>query len=1259
MRTLRKLLLLAIVLGAALTGPTTDEARAGLVCELTPQLCNTLSYEYVTTTETGGQPIVRTHKALIDVPTVLNVDDDLAPELTATLLTISGTSATVDIKRNGLGWPNGQKLRTKVEVRLPYTGAKRMAFGYDGRLDTAPTAFKAKLKAPTATDVSVGVTQEGAGAKTAVTGATFTPDGDARKDPTGIEARFSALPAQLDLNAQMTDAPVFQLTAPGRPTLDLKVDSSAGPETQRINAHVEQLPTWTKVTYAPNADGRHVVWDAAQVASRGSFDYTRFVGGVDREHVGIVGEDVPQKLLVDQTGDQLTVDGATAAKKLRAQVDGVQPIFQANGQSVRSLYASLTGPTKKTVARYVGGAEGYRLTPEGGTIDEVSLRLSDERKPAPLGGGQGPLPISDGQAIPRSFVRYRDRPGEFDVAARLRDVRGVALRTDQPLRVAPDVASPQPLDVDLKWSDAAGPVISAGGGDGRAPRPLYEVWGTVAQLQPGTVLQLDDEGGARGIQYDAAGTVTKADLHFRGFDLTDRADVLDVEADALPGKLTLQSSPDGTIVGGASAPIGEVRLRLVDQSANAITPPPGKDGVSYVDTPQSFGVAARIGGVRSFELRTGSTQVVAVDSAAGKPFGARITMPQSGSPQPLRAEVDLAKLPPKARLSLEPRAGGGKLIGWSADAAVPSATMVVRDVRLTERARYAGLTVTDLPKQFTVATRDSGKLEMSAADPVGGVRLRLADSEANTIAPPVANDGATYVDEPAKFAVAVAIHGLRSFEVDPGTTQVVAADSVAGKPFEAVLRMPQADSDESLRGKLTLAALPPKARLSLAPNGKDGRLIQWSAGAPIASAQLTVRGVEITDRARFARLDVTDVPKAFTVKTSDRIEVSAADPIGRIEARMTEKESRLDQANLVSSRIPADEDGFDYVETAAEFYAVGRISGLRGLLLQPPKEQAEGEPERSVTVANVDAVAGRPFGVDFELPESEPGEYEASGKDHFFLSGRLAKLRPKTKLTVDVGASGDYDEQLADIEYQAQGSAPGLTLSSNAGGAKKLTVSTGALPEKLRACYSTYRWCATSDAYLIDKRIGRQPAGFPQPNGTRNDSGSIFVEASSPMTIQELTVCYKGATCTLADGNGMDGVIFQNLKLQKLAFDMSLDEYVTESLRLRGHIAVDTDGHPVNGLVHIRFGQNVTMDVNRLSYALNGLRADDRLALWHTASKGAFEKSPLNDYWAKGPIECNGGLILVDGGKLGKGLLMAQQITQIFNYALCENHPAP
>lgn len=1258
MRTIGRLLVLSIVLGAALAGPA-NEARAGLVCELTPQLCNTLTYEYVTTTETGGQPIVRTHKALIDVPTLINVDDDLAPELTATLLTISGTSATVEIKRNGLGWQDGQKLRTKVEVRLPYTGEKRMAFGYDGRLDTAPTAFKAKLKAPNATDVSVGVTQEGAGAKTAVTGATFTPVGDVRKDPTEIEARFSALPAQVDLNAQMTDAPVFQLTAAGRPTLDLRVDSTAGAETQRINAHVEKLPTWTKVSYATGADDRHVVWDAAQVAARGTFDYTRFVGGIDREHVGVVAEDVPQKLLVDQTADQLVVDGSTAAKKLRAQVDGAQPVFQANGQSVRSLYASLTGPTKKVTARYVGGAEGYRLTPEGGTIDEVALRLSDERKPAPLGGGQGPLPISDGQAIPRSFVRYRDRPNEFDVAARLRDVRGVALRTDQPLRVAPDVATAQPLDVDLRWSDAAGPVISAGGGDGRAPRPSYEVWGTVAQLQPSTVLQLDDQGGARGIQYDAAGTVTQADLHFRGFDLTDRADVLDVEADALPGKLTLQSSPDGTIVGGASAPIGEVRMRLVDQAANAIAPPAGKDGVTYVDTPASFGVAARIRGVRSFELRSGDKQVVAVDSAAGKPFGARVTMPQSGSPQPLRAEVDLSKLPPKARLSLEPRAGGGKLVGWSADAGVPSATIAVRDVRLTERARYAGLAVTDLPKQFTIATRDSGKLEMTAADPVGGARLRLADSEEHAIAPPVATDGATYVDEQAKFAVAVAIHGLRSFEVDPGTTQVVAADSVAGKPFEAVLRMPLKGADKPLRGRLVLSKLPPKARLSLAPNGKDGQLIQWSAGAPIASAQLTVRDVAITDRARYAGLDVTDVPKAFTVRTSDRIEVSAADPIGRIDARMTEKESRLDQANLVSSRIPANEDGFDYVEKPEEFYAVGRLSGLRGLVLQPPKEQPEGEPQRSVTVANVDAVAGRPFGVDFEMPETEPGEYEASGKDHFFLSGRLAKLRPKTKLTVDVGASGDYDEQLADVEYEAQGTSPGLTLSSNAGGTKKLTMSTGALPEKLRACYSTYRWCATSDAYLIDKRLGRQPAGFPQPNGTRNDSGSIFVDASSPLTVQELTVCYAGATCTLADGNALDGVIVSDLVAQKLAVDMSMDDFKTEKNRLRGHVWIDTDGHPVFGRLHIRYGTDDTNTVNRLSYKLDGLRADDRLAMWHTGSWGINEDADYNDYWATGAIECHGGFILTDAGKLGKGKLKAEQATEVINHALCKNHPAP
>lgn len=320
-----------------LTGETQPLDSVGnLVCEpgqtvggylpggepVSPALCAipALDYQFVTRfKKSGGGEIVRRHTALVNVPTALNVDEDLSPDVIATLqvLGLSQFSLKIDRVLTELA-----RLPAKIEAIVddPTAGTlprEHINVGYDARDSRAPSSWKATATLPD--DGSDALTTLNIVKDVATTGTTITTvgglfNGDSlkRKDPMGGAIAYTPVPTRATLGLTLGSHMEVRAGANVPVGVKARAEIVAGPREQFVDVNLAGLPEHLRVRLEERgANQRVVTYDASASVPSLDATYTDSVGGSLGTKVVAKASALPTGMVLNQTGARAATFQAT------------------------------------------------------------------------------------------------------------------------------------------------------------------------------------------------------------------------------------------------------------------------------------------------------------------------------------------------------------------------------------------------------------------------------------------------------------------------------------------------------------------------------------------------------------------------------------------------------------------------------------------------------------------------------------------------------------------------------------------------------------------------------------------------------------------------------------------------------------------------------------------------------------------------------------------------------------------------------------
>lgn len=352
-------------------------------------LLRLLEYEFHTVAEvSGGRPVVRTHKAIIGLPTPLNVDGRPGPDLIGTVRAsgdLDKLQLTVD-RAAGSNAPIAASVEVVASDPTGAVGAEQIAFGYDQRDDRVPAKFGAEvlldrlLSDEPALDLRV--TQGGAsglplGARTSLIASTF--DGNASQRTSVIDARvdFARSPSAARLELVM-----------------------AGPSSLRL------------ITDRPGPVTGYIAFDGEQQ------DIAVQIEAQDMPRVFEVDFDLENPRIrytgTDERGTPQTID------RLEVQIESDAPLL---GRATRF---------RATVGGLSSGTELVADAEQG----EFSLIATEPIAVIEVFAGSDPERAGDLPANGAHGARISDRPGEpFVMGARVTQLRALRARVGESMSV--------------------------------------------------------------------------------------------------------------------------------------------------------------------------------------------------------------------------------------------------------------------------------------------------------------------------------------------------------------------------------------------------------------------------------------------------------------------------------------------------------------------------------------------------------------------------------------------------------------------------------------------------------------------------------------------------------------------------------------------------------------------------------------------------------------------------------------------------------
>ena len=348
-----------------------------------------LDYQYVTRfREPGGGEIVRRHTALVNTPTPLNVDGDLAPDVVATVQVLSLTQFSLRIER---GLTEFAQLPLKIEaiVNDPTAGGlprEKVNVGYDARDGRAPNAWQATASLPDdGSDAltTLNVVNDIAGAGTTITtlGGLFDGDSLARKNPMGGALDYTPVPTQATLG--LTLGAYMEVRAGANLPVGVKARAEIvdGPHEQLVDVDLAGLPQSLRVRLEePGTNQRIVTYEASAGVPSLAATYSDTTAGTLATKVVAKASGLPTGMVLHQTGARAATFAATGGTL------GSVEVGYANGEP--RLLTNATHPYARifddgTLKSYAGRIDALQSASVDATTKIVGeLQLGpDPRKP--------------------------------------------------------------------------------------------------------------------------------------------------------------------------------------------------------------------------------------------------------------------------------------------------------------------------------------------------------------------------------------------------------------------------------------------------------------------------------------------------------------------------------------------------------------------------------------------------------------------------------------------------------------------------------------------------------------------------------------------------------------------------------------------------------------------------------------------------------------------------------------------------------------
>lgn len=636
-----------------------------------------LDYQYVTRFKRpDGTEIVRRHTALVNVPTPLNVDGDLLPDLVATVQVLSLTQFSLRIDRF-LTEVSTTPVKIEAIVDDPTAGAlprEKINVGYDARAGRAPSSWKATATLPddgsdALTTLNIVKDVTGAGPTITTVGGLFDGDSLARRDPLGGAIRYTPVPAQANLGLTLGSYMEVRAGAVTPTNVEASAEIVDGPREQRVGATIGSLPQSLSVRLEePGVNQRRVTYAASASVPSLDASYTDSVGGVLGTKVVAKASAIPTGMVLDQTGARAATFDATGGTL------GSVEVGYANGEP--RLLANATHPYARvfddgTLKSYAGRIDALRSASfDATTTIAGELRLGPEpRKPL------------------RALV---DMPGG-------RHIDAVLNKLPRHLKVLYDA------DGGLIDYDAFGETIDDITVDAEQDAPFFgrvrRIHARIATLPPQATVNIKPNG--TGMRLDTSNPIgTVEALLTSGPDATLPASEFGAQVEDLASRFTAFARVKGVrlvdvTTGPGDAVTGHVKLAsqplhvryLEDgQTIDArLSPVPG-------DMTVSFDPAA---GKVDYDANAGIDSIDATIDA---------TAPLFGRAKHIRARIE--RLPSSVAVGFKPASGSG--VAFSATPAVGMIQAAMTDGVAAEPslpAGRSGVVMKDVPSEFSLFGR--------------------------------------------------------------------------------------------------------------------------------------------------------------------------------------------------------------------------------------------------------------------------------------------------------------------------------------------------------------------------------------------------------------------------------------------------------------------------------------------------------------------------------------------------------------------------
>ncbi len=342
-----------------------------------------LDLRIVTTYQPPGQPpITRVTHTLPFVPTLVNVDSGLLPDVVVTAWASSTTDFTLDVKRV-VGVTADLPMSLELVVNDPTNGGlprQHIDLGFDARASKTPKSWHADITLGTAAagDPTVTITPQttprSPGDSLAIFGGLFDGDPLSPQDPMGGSLNYAPMPATATIGLTLgTAADRVDLATPTPAVVDGTVELVDGQREQLITAHLDTIPATVGLAYAVGADDAHrtITYDASSVLSQLQVAYRDTLDGVPTAGVTAAAVDVPTHVVASQTGAKagsLVTNGAFGRIEI-GLANGDPVLGPASGDYVKML----TTPTLNSVAVRLDGVKGASVDATDKIVADLSL----------------------------------------------------------------------------------------------------------------------------------------------------------------------------------------------------------------------------------------------------------------------------------------------------------------------------------------------------------------------------------------------------------------------------------------------------------------------------------------------------------------------------------------------------------------------------------------------------------------------------------------------------------------------------------------------------------------------------------------------------------------------------------------------------------------------------------------------------------------------------------------------------------------------